>query len=45
MKMARATTSTMAAAAVVVVVSSHARGGEGGVRVMKSFEPTPQVSK
>ena len=31
--------------AAAVVVTSLARGGEGGGRVMKSFEPTPQVSK
>ena len=45
MKVTRATTSTMAAAAVVVVVTNLARGGEGCARAMKSFEPTPQVSK
>jgi len=28
-----------------VVVTNLARGGEGGGRVMNSFEPTPQVSK
>jgi len=44
-KMTRATTSTMVAAAAAVVVTNLARGGEGGGKAMKSFEPTPQVSK
>ena len=45
MKMARATTSTIVAAAAVVEVTSLARGEEEGGRDMKSFDPTPQVSK
>jgi len=45
MKIARATTSTMVVVAAAVVVTSLVRGGEGGGRVMKSFDPTPQVSK
>ena len=44
MKMTRATTSTMVAAVAAVVVTNPARGGGDGVRVMKSFDPTPQVS-
>ena len=31
--------------AAAVVVSNLARGGKGGGRVIKSFEPTPQVRK
>ena len=45
-KMTRATTSTMVVvAAAAVVVTSLARGEEEGGRDMKSFDPTPQVSK
>ena len=45
MTMTRATTRTMVVVAAAVVVTNLARGGEGGGRAMKSFEPTPQISK
>jgi len=45
-KMTRATTSTVVVVvAAAVVVTSLARGGESGGKVIKSFEPAPQVSK